>query len=126
MTTAIQNGKFYTAPSLIAGAGAGLFNGNKVIRKGDNLFIAFARADFSANVNNIDKFECHFSQLYPNNFINHSGKPNTVNFWAGDYIVKKAIKDIQPGEEITSDYLAGMHLIANKGYDVSDWMWFKR
>lgn len=124
MATQIQNGKFYTAPSLIAGAGTGLFNGKKVIRKGENLFIAFARADFSANVGKIDKFECHFSQLYPNNFINHSANPNTVNYWAGDYIVKKATRDIQPGEEITSDYKVGMNIIRMKGYDVSDWLEF--
>ena len=107
-------------------AGQGLF-ARKLIKKGENLFIAFARADFSADNLNNKNFELHFSQQYPNNFVNHCDHPNTENFWAGQlYIVKRATRDIQPGEEIFSNYQNGMELIRSKNYTMNNWLAFRK
>ena len=37
-------------------------------------------------------------------FINHSNKPNTLDTQEGDEGVTIAVRDIRPGEEITSNY----------------------
>lgn len=127
MKKAIVNGRYFVAPSLIGGGGSGLFCGMKPIPKGQHLFIAFARADFSVQMEGVASFEQHFSQLYPNNYVNHSESPNTVNMWLGElYIVKKALRDIMPGEEILSDYKQGMRIIKSKGYDMNNWLFFKK
>lgn len=116
------NNKFYVAPSKIQGMG--LF-ASKVIQPMEILFLAFGRADFICLIDN-NSFECHFVQLFPNNFVNHSEtQANSINSWVDNlYIVKKASRLIMPGEEIVSDYKKGMELIKGKGYSVGDWLKF--
>jgi len=119
-------GGFYQGQSQIKGAGMGLFNGKELIKSGSILFLAFARADFSGQYKGNNKFELHFLQLHPNHLVNHSAELyNSANKWGGEnMIVKYAIRDIQPFEEIFSNYTEGMNIIKGNGYDVNNWLKF--
>lgn len=80
---------FYIAPSLIHGNG--LFT-KAPIKKGDQLFIV------------ADIYVKNSTTPY-GKMVNHSKNGNTLMERAGEKYILVAIRDIEAGEEICSDYL---------------------
>ncbi|MFN3405181.1 MAG: SET domain-containing protein-lysine N-methyltransferase [Cytophagaceae bacterium] len=117
---------YYIAPSSIPGAGIGLFT-SEFIPKDKAMFIAFARHSYSDQIGT-DLFEIHFTQLYPNGYINHNSKANTTyDYVKGIYLSRRAIRDIYPGEEIFSDYARSMSFIKEVvKLQPSDWLNFQK
>ncbi len=117
---------FTIGQSKIPGAGTGLFAARH-IKQGEPLFIAFFRSTEADNVQHSKprRFEMEYTQAYPNNFVNHSDTPNTKNEWCGSFwIIKKALRDIREGEEITSSYDHGMKIICQEGFEMDNWKCF--
>ena len=51
-----------------------------------------------------NKWLVGFGEEYAESFINHSCDPNAEVAWTGDIAALVAIRNIEPGEEITFDY----------------------
>lgn len=56
-------------------------------------------------------------ELSPNNFINHSNMPNVLSVVKKGVIYKQASRQINPGEEITSNYFQTIAVIKSMGLD---------
>lgn len=125
---------FYVAPSRIENAGKGLF-AKEAIAPDTLLFISWAlmgdngqaqekiEASAKALTDGAEQkpiWEAEYTQLYPNDFVNHSNQPNAESAWLGDFMVVRSTKHIMAGEEILKNYQQTMKLIAEKGYQQID------
>lgn len=104
--------RFYIAPATIAGAGNGLF-AKVPLARGDRLEVVGALvavdsvADACTRYTDRYKFRLRDKLLIPMGYggiANHSDSPNTEKVFEGDKIYLRALRAIEPDEEITYIY----------------------
>ena len=106
---------FYKKKSRIHNAGEGLFT-DTPIRLGADLFVSFRKEPLNSGL-----FDTDYTQSQQNSKVNHGSNPNTKTYLNKKKdIVRFAIRDIKPGEEITSDYRQTMKLIADHRLGLSE------
>lgn len=95
------------------------------IPSGTILFFTFMK---NVNVKSI-VWEQQYEQSMYNAFINHSDNPNTESVYSPgkQKMYRRSIKNIMPGEEITSEYNQTIAIIKKLGYQTgTNWLWFKK
>lgn len=115
---------FSFGKSGIAKGENGLF-AKQFIPSGKILFFTFTK---NLNVKSTI-WERQFEQSMYNAFVNHSDNPNTESVYSPGQLkmFRRSIKNIMPGEEITSEYSQTIGIIKKLGYETgTDWLWFKK
>jgi len=113
--------QFFIGKSNIPGAGQGIFT-HVPIKAGTVVMVSFIK-----NEKNTGVFEDDFNQSQASGKINHSYAPNLSSFWYKGAMYKKAIRNIAPNEELTSNYADTMNLISPLGYTLRmDFLWFEK
>jgi hypothetical protein len=129
---------FSVRKSEIPNSGKGLF-ANSFIAENSILFIAFAPKGDNGQSNTslmqaaasladdehseervMPVFEARYVQLFPNDFVNHSEKPNCETAIVGELFFVRSLRDILPNEELTKDYRHTMKLIKDIGFYLAD------
>ena len=133
---------FEYKPSQIPNSGNGLF-ALEPFSKGEPLFIAFAPMGDNGKQRNIFEnlsqnpefkgensklWEAHYHQLFPNDYLNHNPElKNAASIFAGDFLLKVALRDIVEGEELFSDYTQTINLIESRGWKfMENWLDFPK
>ena len=112
---------FIPKKSLIVPGEMGLFT-LQSIQPNKLLFESFTPNPLGGGSSFFDKA---YTQSEQNSFINHSNTPNTITVFRNGTFYRYSTRYIKEHEEITSNYIQTLQLIAKMGYCINaDWLFF--